>query len=447
VSADLQAAVNTAPSGTTLCLAAGVHRLGSSVTLKSGDTLQGETGAILDGSKDITGAFLPSGGYWVAGGQSQSVSGPSVQCDSGKPLCQQGDDVFLDDRPLTRVGSLAALQSGTFYFDHGAQQIWIADNPAGHRVDATVADRAILGWGTGVDKVTIKNLIVQHFAKQGIQCRGSSWTIDHDEIRYNHGDGLEDCAVVTNSDLHDNGKDGYVFGGSIGTTTGPYLFDHNRVTGNNYAGYDPDWEAGGAKFMQMSNLTVTNNYVANNDGNGLWTDWGNQFVTYSGNDIEHNTEAGIFHEASYDAVIANNQLVGNGTNGGSGTLANPGILMNDSQNVEMYGNYLSGNHNGIGMTQTDRGSTSLGPLVTQNVYVHDNTLVGTGRTGLVQWVSDGSYYTSKNNRFLHNSYDTGCDSTPFIWQDPQNAASYAPVTVARWKADGQDANGAFKATC
>jgi parallel beta-helix repeat protein len=418
------------------------------VTLKSGDTLIGDPGAILDGSKEIAGLFTASGPGWVASNQNQQLTAANgVPCKSGVSLCHLADDVFLDGKPLARVGSLSELGAGKFYFDQTSHQIWIGDNPAGHELDATIADRAIVGWGTGADNVKIQSLIVQHFASQGIQCRGNTWTVDRSEIRYNHGDGLQDCAMVTNSNLHDNGKDGSVFGGSLGASNGPYLFDHNSVTGNNYAGYDPGWEAGGAKFMQMAHLTVSNNYVAGNDGPGLWTDWGNQYITYSSNYVENNTGPGIFHEASYEAVIANNTIVGNGTSGGSSTLDNAGIMMNDSSNVEIYGNVLTGNHNGIGLTQTDRGSTTLGPLVTQNDYIHDNTITKSGRTGLVQWVSDASFYTSRNNRFAGDHYTLGCDSTPFVWQDPRNASSYAALTSAQWVQAGSDVTGQFTPGC
>jgi parallel beta-helix repeat protein len=444
---DLQAAISANPSGTTFCIATGVHRLTQPLVLKSGDILNGSQGAILDGAQNITAAFVASGSRWVASGQTQALTAATdVPCESGAPLCHQADDVYLDGRPLTRVGSAAAVGPGTFYSDRANNQIWLGDNPVGHEVDVTAAARAINGWGTGVTDATIENLIVQHFSNQGIQCR-ETWTITHTEIRYVHGDGLQDCPTVTYSNLHDNGKDGFVYGGQIGATTGPYLFDHNSVTGNNYAGYDPNTEAGGAKFMQMSHLTVSNNYVANNDGPGLWTDWGNQFVTYSGNDVENNTGPGIDHEASYDAVIANNIIVGNGTHGDSSTLDDAGIMMNDSQNVEIYGNTLTGNHNGIGLTQTDRGSTVLGPLVTQNDYIHDNTITNSGRTGLVQWVNDSSYYTSRNNRFRANSYNLGCDPTPFVWQDPSSPASYAAISVTRWTADGEDVGGRFSVAC
>lgn len=52
--ADLQTAVNSFPTNTSFCLAAGVHNVTSSVTPKTGNTFTGEYGAILDGTGWVT---------------------------------------------------------------------------------------------------------------------------------------------------------------------------------------------------------------------------------------------------------------------------------------------------------------------------------------------------------------------------------------------------------
>src|SRR5207247_1354186 len=151
------------PNRTTFCIATGVHRLTQPLVLKSGDVLDGSQGAILDGAQNITAAFVASSSRWVASGQTRALTAATdVTCAAGAPLCHQAGDVYLDDRPLTRVGSAAAVGPGTFYSDYANNQIWIGDNPVGHEVDVAVAARAIDGWGTGVTDATIENLIVQH---------------------------------------------------------------------------------------------------------------------------------------------------------------------------------------------------------------------------------------------------------------------------------------------
>jgi parallel beta-helix repeat protein len=442
---DVQAAINANASGTVFCLRAGVYRLPNPLVLKSGVTLQGEPGAVLDGSRDITALLVPSGGLWVATGQTQqqSVSG---YCDSGT-ACQYRDDVYLDGAPLRRVLSLSEVGPGRFYFDYAADRIYIGDNPAWHRVEAAVTPLAIKGWGTGVENATIRSLIVQHFAGTGIQGR-SSWKAENNEVRWNHRVGIQDVGTVRNNKIHHNGQIGYVYGGPSPSGLS-FLLEGNEIVGNNYAGYDGGWEAGGAKFMRMSNLTVRNNSVRDNDGPGLWTDWNNRYILYDGNVVENNSGPGIFHEASYDAVIRNNTVRGNGF-ANSGWLDGAGILLNASPNVEIYANTVADNNDGIGITQTDRGPAEAGfpPHQTSNLYVHDNTItMRVGHTGLVTNENDTSYYTSRNNRFQNNRYTLGCNSSYFAWQYPAGGSSYAYITPAQWRAAGQDAGASFSSVC
>ena len=62
---------------------------------------------------------------------------------------------------------------------------------------------------------------------------------------------------------------------------------------------------------------------------------------------------GIFYEISQDATIRNNALYRNGF-AASGWYWDGGITVASSSNVEVYGNRLSGNYNGITGTQQDR---------------------------------------------------------------------------------------------
>ena len=61
--------------------------------------------------------------------------------------------MFFDGGPLIRVGSVAAVGPGKFYFDQAADKIYIGNNPAGHLVEATVAAESFHSMGTGTDGV------------------------------------------------------------------------------------------------------------------------------------------------------------------------------------------------------------------------------------------------------------------------------------------------------
>ena len=85
-----------------------------------------------------------------------------------------------------------------------------------------------------------------------------------------------------------------------------------EIAFNNYAGYKADWEAGGTKFWATTGLVVRNSCVHHNAGPGLWTDYDNIDTLYEGNIVFSNANDGIKHEISYDAIIRDNIVAGNG---------------------------------------------------------------------------------------------------------------------------------------
>ena len=59
------------------------------------------------------------------------------------------------------------------------------------------------------------------------------------------------------------------------------------------------------------------------------------------------------------------------------------------------------------------------------------------QTGLSQDVGNKSYFTSKDNRFVRNSYTLGSATGAwFTWNDRD-------ITAAQWRAAGQDVDGTF----
>jgi parallel beta-helix repeat protein len=440
---NLQAAINAHPQGTTFCIKAGLHRMQTYVVPKSHDRFVGEPGAVLNGSKLLS-SFSRVGSHWVASAQTQQNPALGGECrPSSYQGCKYADDVYVDDRPLWRVTSLAELGPGEFYFDYAGDQIYLADDPGGHKVEAAVATRAFKGWGSGADGVVIRGLLIEKFATEAgagaIEAR--DWTIEDNEVRLSHGAGIRGGKVVRNNHLHHNGLLG------LWTEGTDILVEGNEFAHNNYAGYCSCWAAGGMRIQKSARVTVRNNYAHDNKGFGLWTDWDNIHVLYENNLVEDNSDAGIFHEASFDAVIRNNTVRRNGF-AELGWIAGAGILLNSSGNVEVYGNTVDRNHHGISITQTDRGSGPYGPRVAHDVYVHDNTItMVAGASGLAQGLNDLSYYTSRNNRFQNNTYYLGCNRTYFVWQNPAGGSGYADLTKELWVAAGNDTTGRFYSVC
>jgi hypothetical protein len=448
---DALGAAIAANSATTFCLRAGVHRLTSAVVAKAGSTFVGEPGAIISGARDITGLFQQSGSAWVAGGMSYEGTGTAFEDPCGPPwgptgstLCLRTNNVFYDDRWLTRVGSLSELSSGEFYFDYGADRIYIADSPAGHKVEVAVSPQAFRSHGTGAYNVTIRGLVVEKFANpistHAIE-GNDGWVLESVEVRFNHGCGASGN-VVRASLFHDNGQCGFT-----GSDDSDIVVENSEFYENHRVPV-VCWHTASVKILRSQNAIVRGNYSHDEDCLGLWTDWDNIGTLFENNRTERIGGPGIFHEASFDAVIRNNVVRDSGYwREFDGWIDGSGILVNSSRNVEIYGNTVEGNRHGIGATNTTRGSNpTYGGRETRNLRVHDNTIrVGAGRTaggvaGIIYQPFSGQAL------FTRNTYVV-CSSSVWTGPKPAGSSGGGDLTWAEWRAQGQDANSTASFNC
>jgi Right handed beta helix region len=192
-------------------------------------------------------------------------------------------------------------------------------------------DFAFTQTATGV---TVSYLTIENFGQtggnnnQGVvnHDSGTSWTIAHNTIENNAGAGvmLGNNDVLSDNCLTENGQ--YGFNAYL-----PNGVSNITLTGNEISNNDTyNWEvaspgcgcAGGGKFWHVDGATVTGNYVHGNQDVGLWADTNNTGFNISENYISNNYSVGIMYEISYNAMIADNTLVGNAI--GSGP-ANPGF--------------------------------------------------------------------------------------------------------------------------
>jgi hypothetical protein len=423
---DIQAAVNANPSGTTFILNPGTYRLQRLVP-KDGDVFSGQTGAILNGAILVT-SWQTSSNIWVAqvSGITQASSYRGV-CLSTSPACMYPEDLFFDSQPQTRVASLASVIPGAWYFDYAAQKAYAGSNPTGHVTEISTSGAAFSG---SASSVTLRNLIIEKYASiagyGAIQATSTSggasngWIVDSNELRLNHGMGLRisNSMQVTRNKFHDNGQMG------LGGTGSNVLIENNEIYKNNYAGYSWNWEAGGDKFTWSTNLTIRGNYSHDNNGPGLWTDINNDYVLYENNHTTRNVMAGIDHEISFHATIRNNLIENDGFSPlGTGSIWwGSGILIQNSSNVEVYGNTVTNCMDAIGGIQADRGNAPDGtPYRLMNLNVHDNIVTQQVNyaEGIVKaTVFDNSVFTSWGNHFQNDTYYLTDLSHPyFLWLD------------------------------
>jgi parallel beta-helix repeat protein len=265
-----------------------------------------------------------------------------------------------------------------------------------------------------------------------IDTSAKGWIIENDRVELNHGAGVttEGDATIQHVDASDNGEEG------IGGTGERTMVVDNLIADNNWAGFDPGWEAGGAKWGAASNLEVLDNVVRDNQGPGLWSDVESTDVTYEGNTVVGNTIAGIFFEISSDATISDNYVSRNGF-GMDVWLWGSGILIAESNGVDITDNTVANNANAIGLIQQDRGDGSNGqPLILHDVSIADNVVnLGTGSMGMVTDDGEDSIFTDPTITFSANTY-SHCSGTPFLWDNTD-------LSSGAWRALGHDMAGVF----
>jgi parallel beta-helix repeat protein len=419
--------------GNTVCFMAGTYRLSEALIPATGSTLIGDPETILTGAVDISSGWTaaPPLGWWRpwAGKQCQPSCEGKDQCADGTNTCAFPDDVFYDSNRLIRVSNITQLRPGRVWIDYARDRIWMADTPSRHTIEIAQATNA---WDSGPPpgrkRVTIDTFIVQRFANDANvddhSCidMGERWLVKNVEVRYCHGIGVDsgDDSVVRDSHVHHNGQLGM-----HGSDSSDVLIEDNEIDHNNTAGYDPEWEAGGSKWAKTTRLTVRGNNSHDNFGPGLWTDIDNIYTVYDSNIVTNNTRAGIFHEISYDATITNNIVTGNGWEKTS-WLWGAGILISSSGGsgsgtIEISGNTLSGNADGIALIQQDRGSGDYGDHLVRNASVKTNTVtMCDGSNGAVQDVGSDTIFDSASNHFEANTYHTGKSKTE--WEEWKNSS-------------------------
>jgi parallel beta-helix repeat protein len=417
--ASIQAAVDLAGEGAVFCLKNGSHRA-QAVRPKARQRFYGEGSTVLNGSRVLTG-FSRELHYWVASSQLQLVP-KHGECLPSAPACDRPQALLIDDKPLTRSLNRGGLANNEFYVDYEGGKIYLVNDPTNHKVEATVATFA---FESNAPEVSISNLTVEKYGspaqKGAIHAReGARWTIENCVVRLNSGAGISvgTGTRVRNCDIHHNGQIGIEGNGK------DILIAGNRIWSNNIYGFDPAWEAGGAKIAESSDVTFRDNHVYDNDGNGLWCDIDCRDVVYENNLVENNRHIGIFHEISFKAVIRNNTVRHNG-------IANrkwfwgADIVVAASQDVEVTDNRVTVAPGACGIMLLDQGRRNKagGQYKTRNNIVRGNEMTfegavcAGGASDTMPWNENFTIITDGNNRFDGNTYRVWGAGEPsrFVW--------------------------------
>ena len=267
----------------------------------------------------------------------------------------------------------------------------------------------------GATNVTLDSITIQQYAtgRQGGAIHpdksASGWMVRNVSAVRNYWAGLmaADNMKILGGSFSDNDQLG--IGGNAATGVvldgldgDPATFDGPELARNHTLHESCDWEAGGMKW-DVGKITIRNAHVHDNDCRGLWADINAHGALIENNLIEDNRDEGIFYEISQDAVIRYNHVYGNGFGYRVGWYWSGGITVASSFNVEVYGNRLSGNYNGITGTQQTRTDSTPPAHLLDGYHVQSNVICATANhsTGVI--ADNGANLGARDITFSSNA--------------------------------------------
>lgn len=268
----------------------------------------------------------------------------------------------------------------------------------------------------GASNVTLDSITVRDYdsGRQGAaihpEPRAHGWVVRNVSAIHNSWAGIlaSDSMRILGGHYNDNDQMG--IGGNA--TTGivldgldddPATLDGPELAHNRTLRAPCDFEGGGMKW-DVGQVTIRNAHVHDNDCRGLWADINAHDALIEHNLVEGNLAEGIYYEISQNATIRNNRVYRNGF-GVSGWYGGGGITVASSSNVEVYGNRLSGNYNGITGTQQDRPDSTPPAHLLDGYHVHDNLICATGDGGQPTGVAadNGADLAARDISFIGNT--------------------------------------------
>lgn len=412
---NIAAIVSGSPAGTTFIFLPGVYN-NLTITPNANQTFIGEPGAVLSGSIPVTG-WSDAGGYW----STSNFAAPQWGYGTGRNgVAAIPNDLQVDGKAYLRVGSLAEVGAGDFYY--GSGRVYIQDNPTGHTTSMLDTTTAFQGGST--TGVTIANLTIENYASVAqhgaIEAENTSgWTLDNVTAIANHGAGAAAGSNMTieGGSYSDNGETGIHAQNTTGLTINGITADNN-----NYAQYSAGWDAAGIKILTSTNVTVENSNISSNQGIGLWFDTDVANATIANNVIDNNQGPGIQYEAAYSATITGNMIANNAQTGYVTGYWGADLILVSSSHVTATGNTLVVNNGaeGIGIQEDDRPPDNMGPHSTIDDTVSNNVfvLLGTGKDGAASDGLSSSLVFNGSNVWDHNTFVAqNAQDVDFTWNN------------------------------
>ena len=270
--------------------------------------------------------------------------------NSDYPWAAHPDQVWIDGNAQSHVGALGQVKAGTFFVDTASSKLYVGSNPSGHEVRSSDLVKAVTVLGEGS---TLRGIGVRRFAPSvpdmgAVVVYAANSTIDNLEITDNSTTGLSTDAAnihVTNVMVARNGMLG-----AHANYADNLVVTNMLSTGNNTEHFNRAPVSGGLKITRSRHVVVSNSAFLRNDGNALWFDESVYDGQVLGNDIVSNTGNALVIEISAAFIVANNVVAKKGI---------AGILIGDSNKVDVWNNTVTGNNRDLNIVQGDRRASNL----------------------------------------------------------------------------------------
>jgi hypothetical protein len=316
--------------------------------------------------------------------------------------CEQ---VFVDGYALRQVLNLGKLSRGTFFADLDAQRLyaWAANNKklSDKKTFAETSVREQI-WTCKGNHIHVKGIRFRYAANRAQQ-GAAAFSGDHNVI--------ENCvfedtnaigaqftgqnAIVRNCIFQNNGQMGFGAGRAH-----DLLMTGCTICSNNTKGYSRGWEAGGNKIVLTRGAVIENSVFAENRGNGIWFDIGNEDNVVHNCLIANNEDAGIFYEISYGLHAHDNVIIGNGfAYHPDAWGAQAGISISSSSNCVIERNFLIGNKEGFNFREQKRSTPRIDRKESEPVWNHNHII----RNNVIAYNRDAQtwgWFDIRDNRHL-----------------------------------------------
>ncbi|HEY9720637.1 MAG TPA: right-handed parallel beta-helix repeat-containing protein [Oscillatoriaceae cyanobacterium] len=311
----LQHAIDAARAGDTIVMRGGIYRevaklAGKRLTIQAYPHEQ----VWLKGSQVVTG-WTQKGNTWVHAGWTVNLMRnhiDKVDINPAYPLADYADMAFYDGRALTQVANAGEVGPGKFCVDQTTNQLIVGNNPNGHTLESSVFTNGLVvsnAAGSVIRGLGFMHYAAHHDQYGAVRIDSDGVTFENNTVAWSANSGL--VVFASNCVVRDNTL---VFSGMVGlqaNAANNLTLDHNAFAYNNCEHF-ASWESGGAKLCNATKMLIENNLSEQNYANGIWLDVSDHGNTIVRNLCRNNTGHGIFHEISFDGLIAGNVLVNNG---------------------------------------------------------------------------------------------------------------------------------------